>query len=391
MDESTRQQLIATYRSALLDDVVPFWMRHSLDEACGGYFTCLDRDGSVYHTDKYAWLQARQVWMLSRLYLDVERRSAWLDAARLGADFLKRYGFDAEGRMPFQLARDGTPLFRPWSIFTETFGVIGFARYAQAAGDEESLDLARHTYDGMLRWVEEPRVMASHAYPEGDQAITHAVPMVLLATARELQAVDPQPEREAQIDAWADEILTRFVHPDLRALLETVAPDGTRLDSPAGRVINPGHAIESAWFLMELGRDRRDRDMIARAAEIVLWSLEWGWDPEHGGILAFVDCEQKPPEQLEWDMKLWWPHTESLYALLLALHLTGDSRFEEWHARVHDWSFARFADPDYGEWFGYLGRAGQPSLLLKGGMWKGMFHLPRALLFCWKLLEASGE
>lgn len=390
MNECARERLLGTYRDALLHDVVPFWMRHSLDEECGGYFTCLDRDGSVYHTDKYVWLQARQVWTLSRLYLDVEARGGWLNAARLGAEFLKRHAFDYEGRMHFQLARDGTPLFRPWNIFTETFGVVGFARYAQAAGDEESLDVARRTYEGVRRWAGDPRVMASHAYPAAHNAITHAVPMILIATARELQAVDPDPEREGHLDQWAREILTKFVHRDIRALLETVGQDGSRLDSPAGRVINPGHAIESAWFLLELGRERADRGMIERATEIILWSLDWGWDEQHGGLLSFVDCEGKPPEQLEWDMKMWWPHTESLYALLLAHELTGDARFEEWHARVHEWTFRHFPDPEHGEWFGYLNRAGEPSILAKGGMWKGMFHVPRALLFCWKLLQDWG-
>jgi N-acylglucosamine 2-epimerase len=86
-------------------------------------------------------------------------------------------------------------------------------------------------------------------------------------------------------------------------------------------------------------------------------------------------------------MKLWWPHTEALYAFLLAYSITKDTKYAEWYERIHDWSFGHFEDKDYGEWFGYLHRDGTVSNTLKGSMWKGMFHLPRALLLNYKLLE----
>lgn len=40
------------YRNVLLDDVVPFWLRHAIDSEHGGIFTALDRDGSLLDTDK---------------------------------------------------------------------------------------------------------------------------------------------------------------------------------------------------------------------------------------------------------------------------------------------------------------------------------------------------
>ena len=103
--------------------------------------------------------------------------------------------------------------------------------------------------------------------------------------------------------------------------------------------------------------------------------------------MYFVDAEGKPNEQLEWDMKLWWPHTEALYAPLLAYHLTGDSFFAEWYERVHNWAFSHFPDTRHGEWFGYLHRDGSVASRLKGSQWKGPFHLPRALLYGWRVLE----
>jgi len=64
------------------------------------------------------------------------------------------------------------------------------------------------------------------------------------------------------------------------------------------------------------------------------------------------------------------------------LRRDGDGKYTHWHRLVHDWSFRHFADPEYGEWYGYLHRDGTPSVRLKGNMWKGPFHLPRMLWYC---------
>jgi len=202
-----------------------------------------------------------------------------------------------------------------------------------------------------------------------------------------MREVDDNPIYSEVIDQSLYEILNYHVKPEEKALFETVGPNGERLDSPEGRCINPGHAIESSWFIMEEGRRRHDHPLIQQALQVLEWSLELGWDREYGGLLYFVDIEGRPPEQLEHDMKLWWPHTETLYALLLAYYLTGEEKYAEWYEKVHAWAFSHFPDPEYGEWFGYLHRDGSLSLDLKGSMWKGPFHLPRAQLLCWKLLK----
>ena len=68
------QSLADLYQNALLQDVIPFWEKYSLDRENGGYFTCLDREGKVYDTDKFIWLQNRQVWLFSTLYNQLEKR-----------------------------------------------------------------------------------------------------------------------------------------------------------------------------------------------------------------------------------------------------------------------------------------------------------------------------
>lgn len=376
------------YRAALLDDVVPFWTKHSLDREYGGYLTCLDREGAPYGTDKAMWLQARQVWMFSKLYNTVERRPEWLDVARLGYDFMRRYGFDTDGRMFFTVTRDGQPLRKRRYLFTETFGVIACAEYARATGDADALRCARDTYRLLIDLHRTPGSLPPKVYPETRATKALAMPMILLATTLELVLVDQDPLYDQVMDEAADEIVRDFLKRDERALHETVGPNGERLDTPEGRCLCPGHDIETAWFMLALAEHRGgDRELVDIALDIIRWALDWGWDKEHGGLLYYVDCEGRPPEQLEWDMKLWWPHNEALYAVLWAHKLTGDPAFEAWYERLHEWSFAHFPDREHGEWYGYLHRDGSPALTAKGTIWKGAFHVPRGLWLCYTLLE----
>jgi N-acylglucosamine 2-epimerase len=390
-------QLRDMYRRALLEDVIPFWLRHSLDRDYGGYLTCLDREGAVYHTDKQMWMQAREVWLFSTLYHRVEGvesnvREAWLDAARLGYRFLDEHGYAPDGRMYFLVTRDGRPLRRRRYLFTETFGVIAGAAYAAASGDEGALARAVATYELLVRLSRIPVALAPKVYPQTRSTRALAMPMILLATTQELRQAASSPLCDRVAAEAVEEITGLFLKRDERALHEVVGPQGQRLDSPEGRLVNPGHAIESAWFLLHEAMAREGAGEDGRAIQedaldILRWSLAWGWDREHGGLLYFVDIENKPPEQLEWDMKLWWPHTEALYATLLAYHLTGEAEFAAWFERLHAYAWSHFADPEHGEWFGYLHRDGSVALPVKGSLWKGAFHLPRALWLCWSLLE----
>ena len=381
------QQLAQQYRDSLLEDVIPFWLKHAPDRQHGGFLNCLDRDGSVYNTDKAMWIQCRTVWTFSKLYNEVEQRPEWLDAARSGYEFITRHGFDADGRMFFVVTRDGRPLRKSRYLFTETFGAIACAEYSKASGDQNALRKAIDIYRLIIDLHRNPDRLTPKVMPETRVTRAHAMPMILLSTSQELRKVDDDPLYKAVVDQSLHEVLHHFMKPEEKALFEIVGPHGERLDSPEGRCINPGHAIETSWFIMHEARQRNDPSLLHAALEVLQWSLERGWDKEFGGILYFVDVEGKPTEQLEWDMKLWWPHTEALYALLLAYHLTGDSLYEEWYERVHAWSFSHFPDPQHGEWFGYLHRDGSVSSHLKGSMWKGPFHLPRALLHGWKVLE----
>ena len=389
---STRyNELAALYRTALLDDVVPFWERNSLDQKYGGYFTCLDRDGTVYDTDKFMWLQARQVWLFSMLYNRFERRDDWLDIAAMGVSFLRRYGMDHNGAWYFSLTRDGRPLIQPYNIFSDCFAAMAFSQYALAADDEEARDIAHRTYHNILARKDTPKGVYNKTYPGTRSMIALALPMILANLSLELEWMLDAEILNRSVDMCVDEVFLKFLDNGRQILYEAVAPDGERIDCYEGRTINPGHGIEAMWFLMDIAERRNQPDIIERAISVILHTLDFGWDPEYEGIFYFLDAQGKPPLQLEWDQKLWWVHLEALVALAMGHRLTGRQDLMDRYERVHEYTWNRFPDPEYGEWYGYLNRSGEVSLTLKGGKWKGCFHVPRALYLCMREFEKLAE
>ena len=384
-------ELAELYRNALLEDVIPFWERHSIDRRCGGYFTCLDRDGSVFDTDKFVWLQARQVWMFSMLYNRLEKRRSWLDMARHGAEFLRDHGMDDGGNWYFALARDGRPLVQPYNIFSDCFAAMAFSQYALAGGDDGARQIAEGTYRNILRRKDNPKGKYGKAFPGTRPMVSLALPMILANLTLELDWMLDAEAINRTVDACLHEVFSLFLDPQRLILHEHVAPDGARLDCFDGRLINPGHGIEAMWFIMDIAERRGETALIEKAVDVVLHTLEFGWDGRDGGIFYFLDAEGRPPQQLEWDQKLWWVHLEALVALVKAWRLAGRQECRQWYQKVHDYAWRHFPDSERGEWYGYLNRRGEVLLPLKGGKWKGCFHVPRAMYLCMREFEKLGE
>lgn len=381
------------YRSALLDDVIPFWLRHGLDREHGGYLTALDRDGTVIDTDKSIWFQGRGAWMFATLYNTVEKQPEWLDAARSGIEFLRKHGSAPDGKLYFTVTRDGRPLRMRRYVYSESFAAIAHAAYSKAADCGESAEEARRYFETYLTHSFEPSQTPPKTNPETRPMMGVGPLMIGVATAQELREHLGEGNLKGWtcsewIDWFIDQIETYFLKLDHEALMEVVAPDGSIIDHFDGRQLNPGHALECAWFIMHEGKHRQDQRLIELGTTILDWMWKRGWDEEHGGLFYFRDLKGLPVQEYWHDMKFWWPHCEAIIATLLAWRLTGAAKYVEWHRLVHDWSFAHFPDPEHGEWYGYLHRDGRLSVPLKGNMWKGPFHLPRMHWYCWRLLES---
>ena len=390
IDEAALARL---YRDTLLDDVMPFWLKYGIDHEHGGIITALDRDGSILDTDKSVWFQGRAGWMFATLYNTVEQRVEWLDAARSCVEFSRAHCHGPDGKMYFTVTREGAPLRMRRYVFSEGFAAISYAAYAKATGDKRAADDAVRAFETYLRYSFEPGVMQPKF--ERTRPMKGIAPLMIgIVTAQELRenlgdVVISGRGCTEWIDQCIAEIERDFFKPDIGALMETVAPDGGIMDHLDGRTLNPGHAIECAWFIMHEGRHRGDRKLVDLGCAILDCMWRRGWDQEHGGILYFTDVFGKPVQEYWHDMKFWWPHNEAIIATLLAWKLTSEARYAQWHKLVHDWSFAHFPDREHGEWFGWLHRDGSVSQQAKGNMFKGPFHLPRMLWYGWRLLEES--
>ncbi|GAB2770907.1 AGE family epimerase/isomerase [Rhabdobacter roseus] len=377
------------YRDALLNDVLPFWQKYSPDRAAGGYFTCLDRRGQVYDTDKFIWLQARQVWTFAMLYNRLEARPDWLELARHGADFLQRYGQAADGSWYFSLTRAGKPLVQPYNIFSDCFATMAFGQLSLATGSEAQAELAQSTFHQILARRHNPKGTWSKAVASTRPLKNFALPMILCNLALEIEHLLDPALVESTIDECIHEVMEVFYDPALGLIRENVTPDGQPSDSFEGRLLNPGHAIEAMWFIMDLAERRHNRPLLHRAVDITLQTLDYAWDAEYGGLYYFLDAHGHPPQQLEWDQKLWWVHLETLISLAKGYQLTGRPECQAWFEKVHSYTWSHFPDPEQGEWYGYLNRRGEVLLPLKGGKWKGCYHVPRGLYQCWQVLEGQ--
>lgn len=391
-DDQSNAAIGAFYRDTLLNNVIPFWLRHGMDREQGGIITSLNRDGTVVDTDKSVWFQGRAGWMFATLYNTVERRAEWLEAARSCVEFIRLHGFAPDGKMWFTVTREGRPLRMRRYVYSESFAAIAFAACAKASGDARAAEDAVKTFATFLRYSFESGLMTPKFELTRPMKGIGAH-MIGIAAAQELRAnLGDVNVAGRSCTEWIDrsiaEIERNFMKPELEALMEVVAPDGGIIDHFDGRTLNPGHAIEAAWFIMHEGKFRGDQRLIRIGLTILDWMWARGWDEECGGIYYFRDLRGLPVQEYWHDMKFWWPHNETIIATLLAWTLTGDAKYARWHQMAHDWSFAHFPDPEHGEWYGYLHRDGSVSSQLKGNMWKGPFHLPRMLWYCYQTLAA---
>lgn len=384
-----RKHIYAQYRTLLLDNVVPFWLQHGIDWRFGGVLSCIRDDGSVISGDKFLWSQARSVWTFAALYNRVEKRPEFLAAAENSIRFLLEHGRDKQGRWIYHADQQGREIEGATSIYTDCFVIYGFSEYYRAVHDQQLLSIARETLERVCLRVDEPdfHETAPYLLPRGWK--NHGIPMILTETLNEFILTTGDIRLEARLDDYVARIMDHFVRPDKKALLEFLTTDDQELPPPAGTFVMPGHAIESMWFVLHVARRRGDQALIRRAAEVIRWHLELGWDQEYGGLYLSRDIEGHPPYLPHSEKKLWWPHVEALYGTLLAHELTGEPWCLEWYERVADWAWSHFPAPNGGDWLQRLTREGKPTTEVIALPVKDPFHLPRGAMLIMRLMQPA--
>ena len=375
------------YENELLSSTIPFWFPRSIDHEHGGFLLMRDEDGSLIDDDKAVWHQGRATWLLATLYNTVEKREEWLTGAKLGFDFLNKYCFDVDGRMFFHTTRDGKPLRKRRYFFSETFYVIAAAAYAKASGDEFAAKRAREVFGNCITYANEPGHVVPK-YTDVRPAKGIGVPVIMINTAQQLRETIGDDRCDTLIEDWIDQIQHDFVKDDISCVMEQVSSDGKIIDHIDGRTLNPGHAIEGAWFILHEAKYRGGHtEWIDLGCKMIDYMWERGWDEDYGGLYYFRDVYNKPVQEYWHDMKFWWPHNEAIIATLLAFSITGKEKYATMHKKVHEYAYTHFRDQRYGEWYGYLHRDGSLSQTAKGNLFKGPFHLPRQEWYCWQLLN----
>ncbi len=386
----SQQELIALrdfYKSQLLNDTIPFWFPRSVDKEYGGYLLMRDRDGSLIDDDKAVWIQGRAAWMTATLYNTIEQKQEWLQASKSGIDFLKKYCFDTDGQMFFHVTRDGRPIRKRRYFFSETFAVIANAAYAKASGDEQAAIKARELFTNCIQYAEGEKKLQPK-FTDTRPARGIGVPMIMMNTAQQLRETIGDERCNEYIAKWIYDIETYHVKDDIKCVMEQVAPDGNIIDHIDGRTLNPGHAIEGAWFILHEAKYRNnDPHLIDLGCRMLDYMWERGWDKDFGGILYFTDVYHKPVQEYWQDMKFWWPQNETIIATLLAYLMTGNEKYAQWHKMIHEYAYKYFHDKEHGEWYGYLHRDGTVAQPAKGNLFKGPFHLPRQEWYCYQLLS----
>lgn len=370
----------ALCKSELTTNIMPFWLANGLDSEHGGVYTCLNRDGSLIDTTKSVWFQGRFGFVAAYAYNNVSKEPRWLAASKSCIDFIEAHCFDSDGHMYFEVAADGTPLRKRRYVFSECFAAIAMSEYSLASGDRSYASKALELFNRTLRFLSTPGFLEPKYLPTV-QSQGHSITMILINTASRIRATIAVPELDARIEKSLTSIEKYFLHPEFKAVLETVGPSGEFIDTCNGRIINPGHCIETSWFIFEEAAHRNwDSHLVDLARTILDWSWSWGWDEQYGGIINFRDCRNLPVQDYSQDMKFWWPQTEAIIATLYAYLATKDEKYLAMHRKASDWAYAHFPDREYGEWYGYLHRDGTVAQPAKGNIFKGPFHVPRMLI-----------
>lgn len=369
-----------SYKKDLTENIMPFWMKYGLDRENGGVYTCVNRDGSLMDTTKSVWFQGRFAFICSFAYNNVEKNQEWLDAAKSTLEFIEKHCFDEQGHMYFSVTAEGKPLRKRRYVFSETFAAIAMSEYALATGDQHWAKRAIQVFEDTQRFLATPGFLPAKF--EADVKLQgHSIVMILINVGSCIRKVVDDPKLTQQIDESIEKLKKYFIHPEFKCLLETVGENGEFIDTNMTRTINPGHCIETSWFIMEEAKLRGwDKPMFDMALQVFDWSWDWGWDKQYGGIINFRDCKNLPSQDYSQDMKFWWPQCETIIASLYAYLGTGDEKYLYRHERISEWTYAHFPDAEYGEWYGYLHRDGTVAQPAKGNLYKGPFHIPRMMI-----------
>lgn len=334
MKKQELETRIERYRSELIDNIIPWWQKYSPDRVHGGFYNYLGRDGKVLHTDKNVRQQGRSVLLYAHAYNQLEKRPEWLELALNGIDFIEKYCLDErDGRTYYEVTEDGRPVRKRRYVITEHYTIMSYIELYLATGDVQWKNKAEKLYKTVMMYYYNPELLPPKFYP-ARKVKAHNIPMIISCTSILMRKLGGDTSLyDRTIANCFKEVYSTFMNYEKKALLEIVNADGSFLETPEGRTINPGHSIETSWFTLEEAKYQKDTDLMKMGLQALDWALDWGWDKEYGGIIYFRNVDEAQghePDQYEHELKLWWPQNEAIYATFLAYSMTGEQKYLDW-------------------------------------------------------------
>ena len=411
------------YNNHLVEVILKYWLP-KIDEESGGFYTCYNVEGDMLVSkNKYTWSQGRCTWMYAKLAmsksvtLDYNMRKQCRELAGMGAKFLESNCILPSGECAFCLNEHNQPIETipgkgfAISSFADCFVIMGLAAYSVLEQNQDSVLKAFGLYGRLQEQVKSNTfATAPNILPAGWRS--HSIPMIMLNTGCELRdALEKLGyEKEAtEVDIackiYMEDIYNNFM--DNGIVHECLNANNSLLETLYGRHINPGHTNECMWFLIQAARKFNNEEIVKAAMNTVLTTSIKAWDEKNGGMMYYLDRDGGKPKGLEsheerfladaalrdWDNKMWWPHTETIYANLLCYYITKDEDFLDQYDKYHDYTFSTFPNPDtsVGEWIQIRDRKGNPVLGTVGGRLpvKDPYHITRNLILLIEMLDSK--
>lgn len=390
--------LITRVEKELRSNILPFWLKYTIDDEFGGFRGQITNDLIVDpKADKGLILNARILWTFAKAY-SVYREEVYVATATRAYEYILRHFWDNDfGGVYWMLNYRGEPCDTKKRVYGQAFTVYALAEYYLATGDDEALKRAIGLYEVIEKTSHDAKFGGYFETYERDWS---------LAQDQRLSEVDMDEKKsmnthlhmlEAYANLtrmWKDDrlrsrlrelieiFLNHIIHPKSHHLLLFFDEDWT----PKSQVTSFGHDIEASWLLCEAAEIYGDGQLLkevqekaVRTAQAVLneaVDADGGilYEAEHGRI---IDSD-----------KHWWPQSEAVVGFLNAYQLSGKEHFRA--AAEGSWDFIEkyIVDHQHGEWFWKVSREGVPSAeKYKVDPWKCPYHNSRT---CFEVMARVG-
>lgn len=202
---------------------------------------------------------------------------------------------DEQGNWYFSLDQQGNPLVQPYNIFSDCFAAMALSQYSLAVNDKTCKQVALQTYANIIQRKDNPKGMYSKIVPGTRALRSLSLPMIQANLALEMVPILTKAQLDLTLDTCIKEVMGLFVDNQRHLVFENIGLEGNHEDCFEGRLICPGHSIEAMWFLMDIANRRHDTNLIEHTVAVILSTLEFAWDRDHGGLFYFMDAAGRPP------------------------------------------------------------------------------------------------